>query len=103
MKPLALRLLSGCSVTAWFDGSSSGDGKFDSTATSSKGLGAAYSKDGSSVRFQVYSSAATRIEVDVYDQAIGADEVKAAALTKGSNDIWSVELPTSDLPSGQMY
>src|SRR5688572_23605970 len=44
-------------------GDGTGDGKFDAPSTNSSGLGAAFSKDGTTARFRVASHAATRIEV----------------------------------------
>jgi hypothetical protein len=73
---LLFSVLCGCGLGGSDDTGPGDDGKFDSVATSSSGLGAAYSNDGKSVRFRVYSSTATRVEVDLFAEAAGTDELE---------------------------
>src|SRR6185436_16763406 len=70
-----LSSLSGCGLGSDGQTGFGDDGKFDSVASSASWLGAAYSNDGTSVRFRVYSKAATRIRVDLFAEAAGADEL----------------------------
>lgn len=60
-------------------------------------LGASYSTDQSSVTFRVYSSAATHLELYVYSAASGQTEVAHYPLTKGSNNVWALTVPVSQL------
>ncbi len=53
------------------------------------GLGARFSPDGARVDFRVYSSGATRMAVDIYDAALGADAVAQLVMSKDpASDIW---------------
>jgi isoamylase len=60
-------------------------------------LGAKYDATNSNIIFRVYSSPATRIELDVYAVSYGAPEVAKYVLTEDANDVWSVTVPVSAL------
>jgi glycogen operon protein len=60
-------------------------------------LGARYNATNSNIIFRVYSSRATRIELDLYAAAYGAPEVANYVLTKDARDVWSVTVSVSDL------
>src|SRR6185312_9153250 len=62
-------------------------------------LGAHWSSDGAALTFNVFSSRATHVEVDLYDVALGADEKLAVAMTQTGNDIWSATLDATKLSS----
>lgn len=63
-------------------------------------LGGQVSADGVSVSFRVYSRAATRVEVYVYRQAVGATPVARYTLTRPSgSDVWRVTVPVKTLRS----
>lgn len=63
----------------------------------SQHLGAAYDATKGSITFRVYSSRATRIELDLFAVAYGAPEVATYLPTKDGNDVWSVTVPVSAL------
>src|SRR5688572_24902881 len=96
---LLLPLLSSCTGSDDTPGDGTGDGKFDAPSTNSSGLGAAFSKDGTTARFRVASHAATRIEVYLYASATGEDELARFELSRGGDGIWSIEVPVTGLPS----
>ena len=78
------------------------------TASSSGPLGAHYNAAQTQVDFRVYSSRATRIELYVYAQAFGADEVASYVMTKdATTKIWSKSVSTAELAnlgiSGHVY
>ena len=60
-------------------------------------LGAKYDATRSNITFRVYSSRATRIELDLYAVSYGAPEVAKYLLTKDTDNVWSVTVPASDL------
>jgi isoamylase len=60
-------------------------------------LGARYDATNSNITFRVYSSRATRIELDLYAVDYGAPEVAKYVLTKDAGDAWSVSVPVSAL------
>jgi glycogen operon protein len=61
-------------------------------------LGAHYDAAGANIRFRIYSSRATKIDLYLYDVAFGADEKVIVALEKGpSTDVWSATVPVADL------
>ena len=60
-------------------------------------LGAKYDATRSNITFRVYSSRATRIELDLYAVNFGAPEVTKYLPTKDADNIWSVTVPASDL------
>jgi isoamylase len=66
-------------------------------AINTDNLGASYTTNQSSVSFRVFSSRATHLEVYVYAAAMGQDEVAHYAMTKGSDNVWSVSVPVSEL------
>ncbi|MDQ3336674.1 MAG: isoamylase [Myxococcota bacterium] len=94
---LALLTLTSCAVSTDDDAAGDGEGKFDSLATSSSGLGAAYSNDGKLARFRVKSAPATRVEVYLYAKASGEDERAKYEMTRDAKGVWSVEVPVSEL------
>ncbi|MBA6365153.1 glycogen-debranching protein, partial [Colwellia sp. BRX8-8] len=60
-------------------------------------LGAKYSIDNQQLNFRIYSATATKIDLYLYDQAIGAEEVAQYSLSKDSNNIWSVSIAANNL------
>ncbi len=60
-------------------------------------LGAKYDAAGSNIAFRVYSSRATRIELDLYAVGYGAPELAKYLLTKDTDNVWSVTVPAADL------
>jgi isoamylase len=69
-----------------------------SAAINADGLGASYDSTRSHVIFRVYSSRATRIEVDVYASAMGAAEVLRFPLSANSStNIFSGSIPVATL------
>ena len=59
------------------------------------GLGARYSADRATITFRVYSAAATRVAVYLYDQAAGAAPVASAVLAKGTGSVWQATVPAA--------
>src|SRR5262249_19871533 len=73
-------------------------------AVNTQALGARYDSTGANVTFRVYSSSATRIEVDVYQAPMGSQEVASFALAKdGATSVWSATVPASGLPATVYY
>jgi glycogen operon protein len=67
-------------------------------AINAYGLGASYDSTGSNVIFRVYSSRATRIEVDLYASPMGSPEVLRYTLSvNNSTNIFSGSLPVATL------
>ena len=60
-------------------------------------LGAKYDATRSNITFRVYSSRATRIELDLYAVSYGAPETAKYFLTKDTDNVWSVTVPASNL------
>ena len=60
-------------------------------------LGARYDATNSNIIFRVYSSQATRIELDLFAANYGSPEVATHLLTKDASDVWSVTVPVSTL------
>jgi isoamylase len=71
-------------------------GKADAIGTTSRGLGAAFDASGN-LRVRVFSAAATRVEVDLYDTALGADEVARFPLTHERAGTWTVKIGAAAL------
>lgn len=76
-------------------------------AINATGLGAKYDGTKANITFKVYSSRATRIELYVYANPMGAQEAGKYVLTKGSNSVWSASVSVSSLQalgiSGAVY
>jgi isoamylase len=66
-------------------------------AIDSQRLGARYDATNSNIVFRVYSSRATRVELDIFAVDYGAPEVATYPLTKDADDVWSVTVPVSAL------
>jgi len=66
-------------------------------AIDTQNLGAKYDATNSNIIFRVYSSQATRIELDLYAISYGAPEVANYVLTEDASDIWSVTVAVSAL------
>jgi glycogen operon protein len=70
------------------------------------GLGAAYDAHGG-MRVRVFSSTATRVEVDLYRIPLGADEVARFPLTRETGGTWTAAISAADLAnaglSGTIY
>jgi isoamylase len=60
-------------------------------------LGAKYDATNSNITFRVYSSQATRIELDLYAVNYGAPEVAKYILPEDASAVWSVTVPVSAL------
>lgn len=60
-------------------------------------LGAKYDATATNVNFNIYSSRATRIELYVYANAYGTQEVGKYVLTKNASNVWSTSVPVSTL------
>jgi len=73
-------------------------------AIDARRLGARYDAAGANVTFRVYSSSATRVEVDVYAAAMDGQEVASFPLSKdGATSVWSATVPASQLPPTVYY
>jgi glycogen operon protein len=68
-----------------------------SAAINTNQLGAAYDATNSNITFRIYSSRATRIELDLYSAASGAGPKARLVLTKGANNVWSTSVSTTQL------
>jgi isoamylase len=66
-------------------------------AIDSQRLGARYDATNSNIVFRVYSSRASRVELDIFAVDYGAPEVATYPLTKDADDVWSVTVPVSAL------
>jgi len=66
-------------------------------AINARGLGALYDSAQTQVRFRVYSSRATRLEVWLYAAPSGAAEVARYTLSKNSEGVWEKTLPVATL------
>jgi isoamylase len=64
-------------------------------AIDSQQLGARYDATSSNITFRVYSSRATRVELDLFAVAYGAPEAATYLLTKDTDNVWSVTVPVS--------
>lgn len=60
-------------------------------------LGAQYDAAAANVTFRVYSSRASRLDLELYAVSFGAPEAAEYTLTRDANDIWSVTVPVSAL------
>ena len=60
-------------------------------------LGAKYDATRSNITFRLFSSRATRIELDLYAVSYGAPELAKYLLTKDTDNVWSVTVPAADL------
>ena len=78
------------------------EGKGDGPTGSQRGLGGVVASDGG-VRFRLFSARATRIELLLYDQAFGADEVARIPLTRGSDGLWSTTVSAAELPGEHVF
>ncbi|MDP9108495.1 MAG: glycogen-debranching protein, partial [Pseudomonadota bacterium] len=61
-------------------------------AINSMNLCARYDATKANIAFQVYSSRATRIELDIYATPSGAQEAARYVMTKGANNVWSANV-----------
>jgi len=68
-------------------------------AINQNNLGASYSVNNDQITFRLYSSQATKIDVYLYNQASGANEISHYPLTKNAQNVWSLTLTTSALDS----
>jgi len=62
-------------------------------------LGASYSANQQQIYFRLYSSKASKVELYLYDQASGVEEIAHYPLTKDAQGIWSTSLQVSNLDS----
>lgn len=70
---------------------------FSQAAINQNQLGANYSDNQQHINFRLFSANATKVELYLYDQATGVEEVAQYSLTKDNNDIWSTTLDVSTL------
>ncbi|WP_370661103.1 hypothetical protein [Psychrosphaera algicola] len=70
---------------------------FSQAAINQNQLGANYSVNQQQINFRIFSANATKVELYLYDQATGVEEVAQYSLTKDNNDIWSTTLDVSAL------
>jgi glycogen operon protein len=70
-------------------------------------LGARYDATNSNITFRIYSSSATRIELDLYAVAYGAPAVAKYLLNEDAANVWSGSVPVAALMAaginGQVY
>ncbi|MES2047317.1 MAG: isoamylase [Pseudomonadota bacterium] len=66
-------------------------------AINSMNLGAKYDGTQANISFKIYSSRATRIELNVYANAYGSQEVAKYVLTKDASNVWSTNAVVSAL------
>jgi glycogen operon protein len=73
-------------------------GRGDVYPPGSPALGGQYDATGNNIVFQVYSSRATRIEVCLYDQPVGADEkLRVVLKPDAKSNIWTATVAVADL------
>ncbi len=60
-------------------------------------LGASYSTDNQQIEFNIYSANATKIELYLYNQATGAEEISHYSLNKNNDNIWSISIAVNSL------
>lgn len=60
-------------------------------------LGANYTDNNQKLNFRIYSANATKINLYLYDQATGAEEVAQYSLVKDAHNIWSITIANSSL------
>ncbi|MBU2881984.1 isoamylase [Psychrosphaera sp. B3R10] len=70
---------------------------FSQAAINQNQLGANYSVNQQQINFRIFSANATKVELYLYDQATGVEEVAQYSLTKDNNDIWSTTLDVNAL------
>ncbi|MBQ4849281.1 isoamylase [Pseudoalteromonas sp. MMG012] len=68
-----------------------------SAAINQHQLGVTHQESNNTLTFRIYSSRATRMAVYLYANATGSHEIDHYALTKNSDDIWSVTLDKARL------
>ena len=68
-------------------------------AINSMNLGASYNAQKTSITFRVYSSQATRIELDLYASGYGVQESATYVLSAAGGGVWSTTVPVSALQS----
>jgi isoamylase len=64
-------------------------------AIDSMKLGARYDSSGSNLTFRVFSSRAERIEIYLYKEPHGIDEAGSRQLSKDTEGVWSITIPTN--------
>src|ERR1043165_9558648 len=64
-------------------------------AINSMNLGASFNGAQTSITFRVYSSTATRIEVDLYASGYGANESAVYVLSAQGGGVWQATVPVS--------
>ena len=60
-------------------------------------LGATYNADRSAINFSVYSANAERIDLYLYNNSYGADDVSNFSLHQSGNGVWEAVVPVADL------
>lgn len=66
-------------------------------AINSMNLGARYDATQANIMFQVYSSRATRIELELYANPAGSQEVARYLMTKGANNVWTTNVVVASI------
>ena len=70
--------------------------EIDATVPWAPPMGAHYEPDGSAVVFRIASSRASRIELWIYDAAIGAERVRVVMEREGATDVWRARMPAGE-------
>lgn len=73
-----------------------GGGKADGFSPQN-GLGARYTEAGDAIEFRVYSGPATRVELWIYQEAFGAEEVLRRALEPLEAGLWGTVVPVQEI------
>ena len=98
---LWLRLVTACAAAALAAGCAGGDslGEDDENAGFNQSqLGATFDQSGSHVSFRIFSANATRVELFIYAEAFGAEEVASYVMSEVSGkDIWATKVSIDDL------
>ncbi|MFE0646595.1 glycogen debranching protein [Streptomyces sp. NPDC058877] len=103
VRPRSRRRLVALAAAAVLSAALAGPGAPDvlvapATAATGGQLGAHYDATGANIVFRIHSSAATRIELNLYRTASGSQEAAALTLTKDSaTDVWSVTVPVTTI------
>jgi isoamylase len=95
---IALAALSACSSGAQTASDNATDDAVASTTGFPSAMGARYDTTGTRIRFRVHSPRATHLEVDLYAQASGADEVLRVPMSlEAGSDLWAAIVDATTL------
>ena len=79
-----------------------GDAGGDAATTWQPALGAHWDPTNSYVSFEIASTRATRIELELFDQPTGAAAIASVAMAQREN-VWSAQVPAAQLPATIYY